>query len=91
LVAQTSVGGAVHFDLLYRKGGVDTPVASGDGAVAAMPSQFVPDYVTTFNAAIDLDLAGAAVPAACGDQLVVKLAVTQAASDLFDALWLDVP
>jgi hypothetical protein len=88
---QATVGGAVHFDLVYRKGGVDAPIASGDGTIAAMASQFVPDYSTTFNAAVDLDLAGAAVPAACGDQLVVKLAVTQAASDLYDALWLDVP
>lgn len=81
----------MHVDLVFRAGGVDTPVASLDGTIAKMADLLVGMYQTTFNGEIAADLAGAALPAACGDELVAKLRVTAAASQLYDALWLDVP
>ena len=85
------VGGAIHIELLHRAGGTVQLIASLDGTIGATADLFVPDYVTTFNGAIDAMLSAGAVAAQCGDQLVARLTVGAGTADVATALRLDLP
>lgn len=59
----------VHVDLVHRHGGVDDPVASGDGVSMLDPMSMLPGYVS-------ITMPAQAVAAACGDLLVTRTTMT---------------
>src|SRR5690349_21375305 len=64
----------VHVDVIHRHGGVDDPIASGDGNSTLDPNSNLPGYV-------QIALAGPAANAACGDLLVTQSKMVSGSTD----------